>query len=58
MCRSRRSLVPLAVAAFLLVGPLSGTASAHAITGTRFDAPLPLPLLLLGAGATVGLTAL
>lgn len=34
-----------------------GQASAHEVGGTRFDAPLPLPLLLVGAGLTVGLTA-
>ncbi|WP_323192455.1 hypothetical protein [Halostella sp. PRR32] len=35
----------------------SGVASAHGVGGTRFDAPLPLSLLFVGAGATVGLTA-
>ncbi|QDX39462.1 hypothetical protein [Salarchaeum sp. JOR-1] len=34
------------------------TASAHDVTATRFDAPLPLGLLYLGAGATVAATAL
>ena len=34
-----------------------GRARAHEVGGTRFDAPLPLPLLLVGAGLTVGLTA-
>ena len=33
-------------------------ASAHDVTGSRFDAPLPLSLLLAGAGGTVALTAL
>lgn len=32
--------------------------SAHDVAGSRFDAPLPLWLLFVGAGATVGLTAL
>jgi hypothetical protein len=36
---------------------LSGTATAHEIAGTRFDAPLPLPLLFGGAGVTVAATA-
>jgi len=40
------------------IAAVSGTASAHGTTGSRFDAPVPLPLLLLGAGATVALTAL
>ncbi|WP_435181411.1 hypothetical protein [Halorussus sp. AFM4] len=31
--------------------------AAHDIGGTRFDSPLPLTVLFLGAGATVGLTA-
>jgi hypothetical protein len=44
--------VPLAIAAF------AGVASAHGVTGSRFDAPIPLPLLFLGAGGTVGVTAL
>ena len=40
----------------LIMGP--GVASAHDVTGSRFDAPLPLTLLFGGAGATVALTAL
>ncbi len=45
-----------------LVGVLAlrfglGLASAHQIPATKFAAPLPLPLLFLGAGATVALTA-
>lgn len=55
--RNRSWLVWVLVAGLaLLVGP--GVASAHEITGSRFDAPLPLPWLLVGAGATVALTAL
>ncbi len=34
-----------------------GLASAHRIPATKFDSPLPLPLLFLGAGVTVALTA-
>ena len=34
-----------------------GIARAHQTAGSRFDAPLPLPLLLVGAGVTVALTA-
>lgn len=33
-------------------------AAAHDVTGSRFAAPLPLPWLLAGAGATVAVTAL
>lgn len=45
-----------AIALALAVVP--GTASAHEVTASRFDAPLPLSLLLVGTGATVALTAL
>lgn len=48
-----RSL-PVLVA--LTVVPQLGRA--HQIVTSRFSAPLPLPLLLAGAGGTVGLTAL
>ncbi|MCO8246403.1 MULTISPECIES: hypothetical protein [unclassified Haladaptatus] len=34
-----------------------GLASAHSIPSSKFASPLPLPLLFLGAGATVALTA-
>jgi len=56
--RPRRvGLVPaLAGTVALVVGP--GVASAHEVGGSRFDAPLPLSLLLFGAGGTVALTAL
>jgi len=42
-----------------LIGPLAfaGRVAAHPVGGTRFDAPVPLPLLLVGAGLTVALTA-
>ncbi len=36
---------------------VSGPVQAHGVSGARFEAPLPLSLLLVGAGATVGLTA-
>ena len=51
----RRSSIFLLVA-FLLVS-FCGTAGAHELSRSRFSAPLPLPLLFLGAGATVALTA-
>jgi len=35
----------------------AGTARAHGVGGTRFDAPIPIDLLFLGAAATVGFTA-
>lgn len=50
---SRAGRVALVVGLLLFVG----RASAHRVGGTRFDAPLPLPLLLAGAGLTVALTA-
>jgi hypothetical protein len=46
-------LVPLCL---LVVVP--DVASAHDVTGSRFDAPLPLPWLFAGAGGTVAVTAL
>ncbi len=48
----RTSFVILGVS----VGPV--VVSAHDVAGSRFDAPIPLPLLLAGAGATVAVTAL
>lgn len=42
---------------FLCIWILSGTAHAHQVSGTEFEAPLPLSLLLAGSGATVALTA-
>lgn len=41
--------------AFVVVA--ADVVAAHDIGGTRFDSPIPLPVLFLGAGATVGLTA-
>lgn len=53
---SRRGLLSaLALASALALVP--GIAGAHGVDGSRFAAPLPLPLLFGGAGATVGLTA-
>ena len=52
MASLRRFVVALGVLS------LAGVASAHDVTATRFEAPIPLPLLFGGAGATVALTAL
>lgn len=41
-----------------LLALVPGLASAHEITRSRFQAPLPLSVLFVGAGATVALTAL
>lgn len=41
----------------LMLVSFCGTAGAHELSRSRFSAPLPLPLLFLGAGATVALTA-
>lgn len=41
----------------LLVVVLTDIAAAHDVGATRFDSPIPLALLFLGAGATVALTA-
>jgi len=57
MSRFRRTLAA-AVAAAAFLASATGSAAAHEIQATRFDAPLPLSLLYLGAGATVALTAL
>ena len=40
------------------LGVLPGVASAHDVTGSRFQAPVPLGLLLVGAAGTVGATGL
>lgn len=55
----RRAGLPVIAVLFGLVcvGVLSGTARAHEVSGTEFDAPLPLGPLLAGSGATVALTA-
>ncbi|WP_254840298.1 hypothetical protein [Natronomonas marina] len=42
----------------LLLASLARGVAAHPVGGSRFEAPLPLPLLLGGAAATVALTAL
>ena len=56
----RSRAVPVTVAgstAVLALAVLSGRAAAHDVGASRFDAPLPFPLLLAGAGATVLATA-
>lgn len=52
-------LAPLLAYPVALAGlaVLAGTARAHGVAASRFDAPLPLSLLFLGAGGTVALTA-
>lgn len=44
-------------AATLPILMLADVAAAHEVGATRFDAPIPLSLLFLGAGATVAVTA-
>ena len=51
----RRRTIPIALLALLSI--LSTPTSAHELGGSRFDAPIPLPLLFAGAAATVGATA-
>lgn len=51
-------LAPVGAATVIALRLGPGVASAHEVAGSRFDAPLPLGLLLVGAGATVGLTAI
>lgn len=53
MYRRRVALWFLAVLALI-----PSVAMAHEVGGSRFDSPLPLPLLFAGAGATVAITAL
>jgi hypothetical protein len=57
---ARRRTSWIAGGARLLPGLVlcSGVASAHDVAASPFDAPLPLWLLFVGAGATVALTAL
>ena len=43
--------------ASLFIAVVPSVAAAHDIGGTRFQTPIPLPLLFLGAGATVAVTA-
>ncbi len=52
----RSGAVVLAVLSLLLVG--SDTVRAHDVTGSRFDAPLPLSWLFVGAAGAVAVTAL
>jgi hypothetical protein len=51
-----RWLRRLGPAAAVLVAS-TGTAAAHQLSGSRFDAPIPLSLLFIGAGLTVAVTA-
>lgn len=51
-----RRVRPLLVAVVTL-GAVPGLVSAHEVPNSKFASPLPLPLLFLGAGATVALTA-
>ncbi|WP_254534547.1 hypothetical protein [Halomarina litorea] len=54
----RRSSATLAgLLALVSLAGATGVARAHELGGTRFEAPIPLPLLLVGAGLTVGVTA-
>ncbi|WP_240147428.1 MULTISPECIES: hypothetical protein [Halorussus] len=56
--RSVGVLAGLAVpVAFACIAAFAGVAAAHDVGGTRFDSPIPLAVLFVGAGATVGLTA-
>ena len=60
MGRAPRS-VATAVTATVAIGALAvvpGVTTAHDVTGSRFQAPVPLDLLLVGAAATVGATGL
>jgi len=45
------------LAVSLVIVAATGRASAHPVGGTRFDAPVPLWIVLVGAGVTVALTA-
>jgi len=58
MGHPRARLAALLLAVVLGVVAFAGVASAHGATGSRFDAPIPLGLLFLSAGGTVGVTAL
>lgn len=60
--RRRRGPTPAVLAlalgaALVALGVVPAVASAHEVGATRFDAPLPLSLLFVGAGATVAATA-
>ena len=52
--RWRRAILSVGI----LISFGSGVVSAHSVSTSRFDAPIPLSLLFLGAGGTVALTAL
>lgn len=54
----RSRCIAVATSMIVALAAVPGVASAHGVSTTRFDAPLPLPLLFGGAGATVALTAL
>ncbi len=56
MCCSRAAGAAAAVLT-LAVLATTGVARAHELGGSRFEAPVPLPLLLAGAGLTVAATA-
>ncbi|MFC7141096.1 hypothetical protein ACFQMA_14830 [Halosimplex aquaticum] len=57
---ARRAARPAVVAAVatLAFAAAAGVANAHELTAREFTAPVPLPLVFAGAGATVALTAL
>lgn len=55
-CRAERYALGLLFGVFCL-GLLPGAVRAHEISDKKFAAPLPLPLLLAGAGITVAMTA-
>jgi hypothetical protein len=56
--RRRTRWPAIAFTAILTLALAPGIVQAHDVTGSRFDAPLPLSLLFAGASATVALTAL
>ncbi|WP_172967157.1 hypothetical protein [Halosegnis rubeus] len=55
---SRRRELSMLATALVATPFFVGVASAHDIGSSRFDAPIPLSLLFVGAAGTVGLTAL
>jgi len=57
MSRHRTLRSPALPALVLVLSLAVGRASAHPVGVSRFDAPLPLWVVLAGAGATVALTA-
>jgi hypothetical protein len=58
MCRALRSSAAAVATAAAALAVLPGVVAAHDVTGSRFQAPVPLGLLLVGAAATVGATGL